>query len=149
MTAAARAGNGAAKVVAKALKTIRRSGPPAIASPMLPRIKVATPAIRLAESTAPKTGQPKPATNPRERVKAAERSRRSITIAGASTAQIVIRMQPGTTNRMRPANSPMAARTLAITRVVNTGPTEPISSPTDGWLPPSRVRCTRLTTIPW
>ena len=58
--------------------------------------------IRVATMTVPKTGQPKPRTSSRERPKESIASLFSITIAGAITAQIVSRMQPGTISRKKP-----------------------------------------------
>ena len=58
----------------------------------------------------PKTAQPLPRTNWRERPKAAKTAERSITITGVTAAQIVSRYRPGTKNRTKPARKPNTRR---------------------------------------
>ena len=102
MTAATRALTGAVIVEARALKTIRSSGPSAMLAAIAPKTRPPTMTIRKATTIAPKTCQPLPRTISRERPKAAITGDFSTTITGAITAQIVSRIRPGTISKIRP-----------------------------------------------
>ena len=102
MTAATRALIGAVIVEARALKTIRSSGPSAMLAAIALKTMPPMTTIRKATTIAPKTCQPLPRTSSRERPKEAITADFSTTITGAITAQIVSRIRPGTISRNRP-----------------------------------------------
>ncbi len=74
---------------------------------------------------------------------------RSMTITGASSAQIVIRKSPGTMRSTKPMPIASPPRNPATSSEPITGATEESSEPTVWSRRPSRMSCAASTTMPW
>ena len=112
---------------------------------MIPITMSTTIRIRNTSTSVPNTCQPWPRTSSRLRPKDASAPDRSMTITGMITAQIVIRIRPGTMIRMSPIVIAMPARIDAPATGPMYGVAARTVSPRFMSTRPSRTSCTALT----
>ena len=112
---------------------------PPIATPNPAEMKEMIRMLRYASTIAPNTAHPSPRTSSRLRPNASITPRRSTTIDGATTAQIVIRIRPGTISSTNPMPIAIAASKPFRISAPTYGAAASKSSSTEWCIRPSRV----------